>query len=71
MANQMMTFNQPMGNAGNQIVQTPYGQTVMIPSNATMLNPTQGQIYAQSTPSAQSGSYHVQPSNAVTVNPFS
>ena len=71
MGNQMMPVNPPMSNMGHQIFQTPYGQTVMVPSNATMSNPSQGQIYAQSTPSAQPGSYLVQPSNAVPTNPYS
>jgi len=71
MANQMMAFNQPMSNAGNQIVQTPYGQTLMVPSNPTMFSPSQGQIYAQSNQSTQPGSYTIQTSNAVQTNPQS
>ena len=62
---------QPMSNMGNQIVQTPYGQTLMVTSNGTMLSPSQGQIYTQYTPSAQSGSYSIQPANAIMVNPYS
>ena len=62
---------QPMGNIGNQFVQTPYGQTLMITSNGTMLSPPQGQIYAQFTPSAQSQSYPLQPASAVMANPNS
>ena len=49
MANPMMSITQP--------IQTPYGQTFMIPSNATMLN-------------SQPGSYPLQPANAVIVNPY-
>ena len=51
---------QPMANPMmpiTQSIQTPYGQTFMIPSNATMLN-------------SQSGSYAIQPANAVIVNPY-
>ena len=71
MTNQMMPITQPMCNMGHQIVQTPYGQTTLLPSNAMMLSSTQGQIYAHTTPSAQPGSYPVQPSNAVPKNPYS
>ena len=53
MRNQMMSVNPPMSNMGHQIFQTPYGQTLMVPSNATISSPSQGQIYAQSTRSAQ------------------
>ena len=49
MANPMMSITQP--------IQTPYGQTFMIPSNATMLN-------------CQPGSYAIQPANSVIVNPY-
>ena len=71
MTNQMMPITQPLCNMGHQIVQTPYGQTTLVPSNATMLSSTQGQIYAHTTPTAQPGSYPVQPSNAVPKNPYS
>ena len=67
----MMAVNQPMSNMGHQIIQTPYGQTLMVPSNTTMFSPSQGQIYAQSTPPAQPGSCPVQPPNAVPTNPYS
>ena len=71
MGNQMMPINQPMSNMGNQIVQTPYGQTLMVPFNATMFSPSQNQIYDQSTPSTQPGSYPLQTPNAVPTNPQS
>ena len=70
MTNQMMPITQPMCNMGHQIVQTPYGQTTLLPSNAMMLSSTQGQIYAHTTPSAQPGSYPVQPSNGTMQNRF-
>ena len=71
MGNQMMPANQPMRNMGHQIVRIPYGQTLMVPSNATMLNSAQGQIYYQPTRPAQFGSYLIQPSNAVSTDSYS
>ena len=55
MANPTMPITQP--------IQTPYGQTFMVPFNASMFN-------SQPTPSAQSGSYAIQPANAVMVTPY-
>ena len=56
MTQPMLTMAQPMNMAG-QIVQTPYGQAFILPSNTTMLNADHGQVYvhehAQSTPLSQ------------------
>ena len=48
----MLTMPHPMNMAG-QVVQTPYGQAFILPSNATILNSNQGQMYAQSTSFSQ------------------
>ena len=48
----MLTMTQPINMAG-QIVQTPYGQAFILPSNATIPNSNHGEIYAQSTPFSQ------------------
>jgi len=48
----MLTIAQPMSVSG-QIVQTPYGQAFILPSNTTMMNGNHGQVYAQSTSLSQ------------------
>ena len=71
MTNQMVPITHPTSNIGNQFVLTPYGQTLMVASNGTMLSTPQGQMYSQAIPSAQSGSNRIHPANAVMVNSYS